>query len=55
MDFRSIELDGHTYWITKHLSSEELLDGAILNFEVNYSDCHLFTTTVKIEPAVSVQ
>ena len=54
IDFSPVILDGKTFWLSSHMVSDMLQGNFAMHFDVTYSDCRLFTATVKIGPATQV-
>jgi hypothetical protein len=53
-DFAPMELNGHTYRLARHLYAEVPQGNDTDAFTADYTDCRLFTATVTISPATSV-
>lgn len=54
IDFAPVVLNGKTFRLSSHMSSEMIQGEFVMHFEATYSDCRLFTATVKIVPANEV-
>jgi len=55
IDFGTVELDGKTFRLSRHLFSESVQGRFALRFETTYSECRRFTVTVKIGPPIEAQ
>jgi hypothetical protein len=53
-DIAPLELNGHTYRLARHLYAETPQGNDTGAFTADYTDCRLFTATVTISPATSV-
>jgi hypothetical protein len=51
IDFAPIEMNGRTYWLSRHMVAETPLGRNSAYFDATYSECHQFTATVTIGPA----
>jgi hypothetical protein len=51
IDFAPVELNGHNYWLSRHMVAETPLGRNSAYFDATYSECHQFTATVTIGPA----
>jgi hypothetical protein len=54
IDFAPVTLNGQVFRLSQHLVSEGSIGRATGRFEATYSDCKLFTVSVKIGPATEV-
>jgi hypothetical protein len=52
IDFGAVELNGKTFRLSRHVFSESVQGRFVLRFETTYSECRLFTVTVKIGPEI---
>jgi hypothetical protein len=50
MDLAPVELNGQTYRLSSHLTADTIPGRLAGHFEADYTQCHLFHTTVTIEP-----
>ena len=52
IDFGAVELNGKTFRLSRHVFSESVQGRFVLRFETTYSECRLFSVTVKIGPEI---
>jgi hypothetical protein len=55
IDFVPVELNGQMYRLSRHMTSEAFQGRSGARFEATYTNCRLFTVTVKIAPATEAQ
>jgi hypothetical protein len=54
VDLAPVDLNGHTYQLSRHIVAEMPIIGATGHFEATYTNCHLFTATVTIGPSTQI-
>jgi len=53
-DFADINLNGHTFRLSRHLTADVNEGRTTGHFEATYTNCHLFSATVTIGPATEM-
>jgi hypothetical protein len=53
-DFADVNLNGHTYRLSRHLLAKIKEGRTTGRFEATYTDCHLFSATVTIGPSTAI-
>jgi hypothetical protein len=55
IDFGDVELNGTMFRLSRHMLSQSTQGRFGLRFDATYSDCRMFTATVKIGPVIELE